>query len=313
MDDLLADKTEYEPDTEDLYEVEEITEEELRDLGDFAEDAAAADSLVQYLNEIGKIPLLTKEEELALGRAAAAGEEEARRRLAEANLRLVVAVAKRFRGKGVELQDLIQEGNLGLMKAAERFDPERGCRFSTYATWWIRQYVMRCIANQGRAIRIPVHLFDAISKMNRCTLTLRNQLCREPTDEEIAEELGTTAERVRYLRMVLLEPLSLNAECGEDEEYTLLDLVASETAEDPETLTFNELRRERIQTALNTLTPREKLVITMRFGLDDGRPKTLEEVGCSFGLTRERIRQIEGKAIRKLRRPGCTELLNEFL
>lgn len=313
MDEMLTAETEYEPCAEDLRSLETVTEEELRDLGYLAEDKDATDTLNLYLNEIGKIPLLTKEEEFALGRAAAAGDVDAERRLTEGSLRLVVAVAKRFQGKGVALQDLIQEGNLGLMKAAERFDPERGCRFSTFATWWIRHFVMRSIANQGRAIRLPVHLMDTIAKMNRCTLVLRNRLCREPEDAEIAAELGISAERVQALRTALLEPLSLDAVCGEDDEYTLLDLIPSETAEDPESLTFLELRRERIQMALNTLNPREKLIVTMRFGLEDGIPRTLEEVGQSCGLTRERIRQIEGRAIRKLRRPECAELLKDFI
>jgi RNA polymerase primary sigma factor len=265
-----------------------------------AEDGLSVeDPLHAYLQEIGRTPLLTKEEEVDLARRVRAGDEEARRRLASANLRLVVSIAKRFAGKGLDLLDLIQEGNLGLLKAVERFDPDRGFRFSTYATWWIRQAISRGLADKGRLIRIPVHTVDALTKVNRTAQRLQMDLGRDPTQAEIAAAVGRPADKVAELLQAGQEPVSLDSPVGEDDASVLGDFVADagSAAEDA----VSAVTSADLATALDALTPREREALRLRFGLTDGHPHTLEDVGRHFGVTRERMRQIIGAALRKLR------------
>ena len=278
-----------------------------------AEGVALDDPVKAYLKEIGQVPLLSAEEEQTLARAARAGDADARRRLSEANLRLVVSVAKRYAGRGLPFLDLIQEGNLGLMKAAEKFEPDRGFKFSTYATWWIRQSITRAIADQGRTIRIPVHLVEHINRVRKTAGELLRKNGREPTAEEIAVRLEMEPDRVRELLQLAQEPVSLETPVGEEEDAHLEDFIQDEEAGIPVDEAGRQLLRRELMGVLKSLTPREERVITLRFGLDDGRPRTLEELGKEFNVTRERIRQIEAKALRKLRHPSRAKRLRDYL
>ena len=278
-----------------------------------AEGVALDDPVKAYLKEIGQVPLLSAEEEQTLARAARAGDADARRRLSEANLRLVVSVAKRYAGRGLPFLDLIQEGNLGLMKAAEKFEPDRGFKFSTYATWWIRQSITRAIADQGRTIRIPVHLVEHINRVRKTAGELLRKNGREPTAEEIAVRLEMEPDRVRELLQLAQEPVSLKTPVGEEEDAHLEDFIQDEEAGIPVDEAGRQLLRRELMSVLKSLTPREERVITLRFGLDDGRPRTLEELGKEFNVTRERIRQIEAKALRKLRHPSRAKRLRDYL
>ena len=278
-----------------------------------AEGVALDDPVKAYLKEIGQVPLLSAEEEQTLASAARAGDADARRRLSEANLRLVVSVAKRYAGRGLPFLDLIQEGNLGLMKAAEKFEPDRGFKFSTYATWWIRQSITRAIADQGRTIRIPVHLVEHINRVRKTAGELLRKNGREPTAEEIAVRLEMEPDRVRELLQLAQEPVSLETPVGEEEDAHLEDFIQDEEAGIPVDEAGRQLLRRELMSVLKSLTPREERVITLRFGLDDGRPRTLEELGKEFNVTRERIRQIEAKALRKLRHPSRAKRLRDYL
>ena len=271
------------------------------------------DPVRMYLKEIGHVPLLTAEEEVALAQRMEAGDEEARHRLEEANLRLVVSIAKRYVGRGMLFLDLIQEGNLGLLKAVEKFDYSKGYKFSTYATWWIRQAITRAIADQARTIRIPVHMVETINKLVRISRQLLQELGRDPHPEEIAKEMGITVARVHEIMKIAQEPVSLETPIGEEEDSHLGDFIEDEAAPAPAEAASFMLLREQLEEVLETLTDREKNVLRLRFGLEDGRSRTLEEVGQSFGVTRERIRQIEAKALRKLRHPSRSKVLRDFL
>ncbi|HEY8531309.1 MAG TPA: RNA polymerase sigma factor RpoD [Limnochorda sp.] len=271
------------------------------------------DPVRMYLKEIGRVPLLTAEEEVELAKRIEQGDEEAKRKLAEANLRLVVSIAKRYVGRGMPLLDLIQEGNLGLIKAVEKFEYRKGFKFSTYATWWIRQAITRAIADQARTIRIPVHMVETINKLMRVSRSLLQELGREPTAEEIAERMGMPPERVREIQKMAQEPVSLETPIGEEEDSHLGDFIEDSEAPAPAEAASFTMLREQLEGVLDTLTPREEKVLRLRFGLDDGRARTLEEVGQVFGVTRERIRQIEAKALRKLRHPSRSKKLKDFL
>ncbi|SMB93037.1 RNA polymerase primary sigma factor [Thermanaeromonas toyohensis ToBE] len=271
------------------------------------------DPVRMYLKEIGRIPLLTPEEEIELAKRMEQGDEEAKRRLIEANLRLVVSIAKRYVGRGMLFLDLIQEGNLGLIKAVEKFDYRKGYKFSTYATWWIRQAITRAIADQARTIRIPVHMVETINKLIRVSRNLLQELGREPTPEEIAKEMDIPVERVREIMKIAQEPVSLETPIGEEEDSHLGDFIEDEDALAPADAASYMLLREQLEEVLDSLTPRERKVLRLRFGLDDGRSRTLEEVGQEFGVTRERIRQIEAKALRKLRHPSRSKKLKDYL
>jgi RNA polymerase primary sigma factor len=271
------------------------------------------DPVRMYLKEIGRVPLLTAEEEVSLAKQIEAGDEDAKRRLAEANLRLVVSIAKRYVGRGMQFLDLIQEGNLGLIKAVEKFDYRKGYKFSTYATWWIRQAITRAIADQARTIRIPVHMVETINKLIRVQRQLLQQFGREPTPEEIAAEMNIPVERVREINKVAQEPVSLETPIGEEEDSHLGDFIEDEEAAAPAEAASYLLLREQLEDVLGSLSPREAKVLRLRFGLDDGRARTLEEVGQAFGVTRERIRQIEAKALRKLRHPSRSKKLRDYL
>ena len=277
------------------------------------EGIALDDPVRMYLKEIGRVPLLTAEEEVELAKRIEQGDEEAKRRLAEANLRLVVSIAKRYVGRGMLFLDLIQEGNLGLLKAVEKFDYRKGYKFSTYATWWIRQAITRAIADQARTIRIPVHMVETINKLIRVSRQLLQELGREPTPEEIAAEMGLPVERVREIMRIAQEPVSLETPIGEEEDSHLGDFIEDQEAPSPPEAASQSMLREQLEGVLDTLNPREKKVLRLRFGLDDGKQRTLEEVGQQFGVTRERIRQIEAKALRKLRHPSRSKKLKDFL
>ncbi len=278
-----------------------------------AEGISIDDPVRMYLKEIGKVPLLHTEDELKLAERMSEGDKEAERQLAEANLRLVVSIAKRYVGRGMLFLDLIQEGNLGLIKAVEKFDYRKGYKFSTYATWWIRQSITRAIADQARTIRIPVHMVETINKLLRVTRQLLQELGREPTHDELAKALGTTVERVREIQKIAQDPVSLETPIGEEEDSHLGDFIQDESAPAPADSATYMLLREQLTSVLDTLTPRESRVLKLRFGLDDGRMRTLEEVGKEFNVTRERIRQIEAKALRKLRHPSRSKKLKDYL
>lgn len=272
-----------------------------------------SDPVRMYLKEIGRVPLLSAQDEIELAKRIEAGNEEAKRRLAEANLRLVVSIAKRYVGRGMLFLDLIQEGNLGLIKAVEKFDYRKGYKFSTYATWWIRQAITRAIADQARTIRIPVHMVETINKLIRVSRQLLQELGREPTAEEIAEEMDLTPDKVREIQKIAQEPVSLETPIGEEDDSHLGDFIPDDEAPAPADAAAYELLKEQLEDVLDTLTEREENVLRLRFGLDDGRTRTLEEVGKVFGVTRERIRQIEAKALRKLRHPSRSKRLKDFL
>jgi len=271
------------------------------------------DPVRMYLKEIGRVPLLTAEEEVELAKRIEQGDQEAVRKLAEANLRLVVSIAKRYVGRGMQLLDLIQEGNLGLIKAVEKFDYRKGFKFSTYATWWIRQAITRSIADQARTIRIPVHMVETINKLTRVSRQLLQELGRAPTPEEIAEEMDMPPERVREIMKIAQEPVSLETPIGEEEDSHLGDFIEDQEATAPAEAAAFTMLQEQLEEVLESLTPREQQVLKLRFGLEDGRGRTLEEVGQVFGVTRERIRQIEAKALRKLRHPSRSKKLKDFL
>jgi RNA polymerase primary sigma factor len=292
----------------------EDVEEEVIDLDLSVPDGVGIDDPVRmYLKEIGRVPLLTAEEEIELAKRMEQGDEEAKKKLAEANLRLVVSIAKRYVGRGMLFLDLIQEGNLGLIKAVEKFDYGKGFKFSTYATWWIRQAITRAIADQARTIRIPVHMVETINKLIRVSRQLLQELGRDPTPEEIAAAMEIPVERVREIQKVAQEPVSLETPIGEEEDSHLGDFIEDEDAPAPAEAASYILLKEQLESVLDTLTPREEKVLRLRFGLDDGRSRTLEEVGQEFGVTRERIRQIEAKALRKLRHPSRSRKLKDYL
>ncbi len=278
-----------------------------------AKELTINDPVRMYLKEIGKISLLSLDEETELSKRIAEGDEEAKNRLAESNLRLVVSIAKRYVGRGMLFLDLIQEGNIGLMKAVEKFDADKGYKFSTYATWWIRQAITRAIADQARTIRVPVHMVETINKLSRYQRQLTLELNREPTDEELAKKMGMSPDKVREVIKIAQDPVSLETPIGEEEDSHLGDFVPDESNMSPEDFTIHEMLKEEIGDVLLTLTEREEQVLRLRFGLDDGSSKTLEEVGQMFGVTRERIRQIEAKALRKLRHPSRSRKLKDFL
>ncbi len=280
---------------------------------DVPEGVALDDPVRMYLKEIGRVPLLTAEDEVDLAKRIEAGEESAKRKLAEANLRLVVSIAKRYVGRGMLFLDLIQEGNLGLIKAVEKFDYRKGYKFSTYATWWIRQAITRAIADQARTIRIPVHMVETINKLIRVSRQLLQELGREPLPEEIADEMGLDEDKVREIMKISQEPVSLETPIGEEEDSHLGDFIPDEDALAPADAASYLLLKEQLEDVLETLADREQRVLRLRFGLDDGRARTLEEVGREFGVTRERIRQIEAKALRKLRHPSRSRQLKDYL
>lgn len=289
-----------------------ISDEQELDLS-LPEGIALDDPVRMYLKEIGRVPLLDSEEEVELAKRVEAGDEAAKRRLAEANLRLVVSIAKRYVGRGMLFLDLIQEGNLGLIKAVEKFDYRKGFKFSTYATWWIRQAITRAIADQARTIRIPVHMVETINKLVRVQRQLLQELGREPTAEEIAQHMDMSVERVREINKIAQEPVSLETPIGEEEDSHLGDFIEDHDAPAPAEAASFRLLKEQLEEVLDTLTSREERVLRLRFGLEDGRARTLEEVGQVFGVTRERIRQIEAKALRKLRHPSRSKKLKDFL
>ena len=298
---------------EEIGEVEEIPEEELADSAALMEGLSIDDHVRIYLKEIGKVDLLSPEEEIELAERMAKGDEAAKVRLAEANLRLVVSIAKRYVGRGMLFLDLIQEGNLGLIKAVEKFDHTKGYKFSTYATWWIRQAITRAIADQARTIRIPVHMVETINKVIRVSRQLLQELGHDPSPEEIAEEMQIPVNRVRDILKIAQEPVSLETPIGEEEDSHLGDFIPAEDAQEPAEAASFALLREQLVDVLATLTPREEKVLKLRFGIEDGRTRTLEEVGREFNVTRERIRQIEAKALRKLRHPSRSKMLKDFL
>ena len=271
------------------------------------------DPVKMYLKDIGKVPLLSADDEIELARKMMDGDESAKRELSVANLRLVVSIAKRYVGRGMQILDLIQEGNLGLMKAVEKFDYQKGFKFSTYATWWIRQAITRAIADQARTIRIPVHMVETINKVVRVQRLLLQQYGREPTPEEIAKEMGIPEQRVVEIQKISQDPVSLETPIGEEEDSHLGDFIEDEQALAPTDVVASNLLKEQLLEILDTLTPREEKVLRLRYGLDDGKPRTLEEVGKEFNVTRERIRQIEAKALRKLRHPTRSKRLKEFI
>ncbi len=301
---------ETEPDDAVMEEIEdEVVDIDLS----VPEGVGIDDPVRMYLKEIGRVPLLSAEQEVELAKRMEAGDEEAKKQLAEANLRLVVSIAKRYVGRGMLFLDLIQEGNLGLIKAVEKFDYSKGYKFSTYATWWIRQAITRAIADQARTIRIPVHMVETINKLIRVSRQLLQELGRDPTPEEIAQAMEIPVERVREIQKVAQEPVSLETPIGEEEDSHLGDFIEDEDAPAPAEAASYILLKEQLESVLDTLTPREEKVLRLRFGLDDGRSRTLEEVGQEFGVTRERIRQIEAKALRKLRHPSRSRKLKDYL
>ena len=292
---------------------EEITGDVIVEDLTLSKDVKINDPVRMYLKEIGRINLLTSDEEFEYAKRAEQGDEEAKRMLAESNLRLVVSIAKRYVGRGMLFLDLIQEGNIGLMKAVDKFDPTKGYKFSTYATWWIRQAITRAIADQARTIRVPVHMVETINKLARVQRQLTQELNREPTDEEIAKKLGISVEKVREVYKISQDPVSLETPIGEEDDSHLGDFIKDERSMSPEEYATNEILKEEIKNVLMTLQEREQEVLELRFGLVDGTSHTLEEVGKKFNVTRERIRQIEAKALRKLRHPSRAKKLKDFL
>ncbi|MBR6965166.1 RNA polymerase sigma factor RpoD [Candidatus Saccharibacteria bacterium] len=304
-----------EPETDDLLDEEELSDDELAITAENV-DSFADDSVRLYLREIGKIPLLSAEEEQELAQRIVKGDKKAKDKMVESNMRLVVSIAKRYGGRGLDFLDLIQEGNTGLLRAVEKFDPEKGFKFSTYATWWIRQAITRAIADQARTIRIPVHMVETINKVLRTTRKLTTELNREPTNEEIAKELDMEPEKVDYVMRIKQDIASLDASVGhegDDEDSVLGDFVEDEERDSPEDSAANQILKEQLAEILSTLSEREQKIIRLRFGIGGGRPHTLEEVGNEFAVTRERIRQIEAKALSKLRKNKDTKKLHEYL
>lgn len=290
----------------------QVKRAELKNIENLLSEVNTDDPVKVYLKDIGKIPLLSADEETDLAKLMSDGDPVAKARLSEANLRLVVAIAKRYVGRGMQLLDLIQEGNLGLMKAVEKFDYTKGFRFSTYATWWIRQAITRAIADQARTIRIPVHMVETINKLSRVNRILVQKLGRDPTPEEIAEEMNLPVDRVVEIQRISQDPVSLEMPVGEEEDSHLGDFLEDEKSKAPQDFAEAGMLKEQLASVLNTLTPREEMVIRLRYGLDDAHPRTLEDVGKEFGVTRERIRQIEAKALRKLRHPNRAKRLKDF-
>ena len=306
-DDLL------DSDEDDLENLDDVEEVRIEETSEVLEGVSTEDPVRMYLKEIGNVPLLTSEQEVELARRVEEGDPEAKKTLTEANLRLVVSIAKKYVGRGMPFLDLIQEGNMGLMKAVDKFDYTKGYKFSTYATWWIRQAITRGIADTGRTIRVPVHMVETINKTLRMTRQLLQELGREPTPEEVAEKLGVPASRVREVLKISRDPVSLDTPIGEEDDSHLGDFIEDDTALSPaDSATFSMLKEE-LSNALESLTERERQVVKLRFGLEDGRARTLEEVGKEFNVTRERIRQIEAKALRKLRHPSRSKRLKDFL
>jgi len=308
---LLNDDFEEEPNIEDLKEVEELKLDEITDTS--FEGISVDDPVRMYLREIGKIQLLSYEKELELAQRILNNDEDAKQELAEANLRLVVSIAKKYVGRGMLFLDLIQEGNMGLIKAVEKFDYTKGFKFSTYATWWIRQAITRAIADQARTIRIPVHMVETINRLIRTSRHLLQQLGREPSPEEIAKEMDMTVEKVMEIQKIAQDPVSLETPIGEEDDSHLGDFIQDEDSPAPHDAASYTLLREQLEEVMNTLTPREAKVLKLRFGLEDGKARTLEEVGKEFDVTRERIRQIEAKALRKLRHPSRSKKLRDYM
>ena len=323
--DTLCDKLEkIDIDSSQMEEIYKVLEDNgIRIVDDYEKDKELYDQLLKeismddpvkmYLKDIGKVPLLSADDEIDLARKMMDGDEDAKRELSVANLRLVVSIAKRYVGRGMQFLDLIQEGNLGLMKAVEKFDYQKGFKLSTYATWWIRQAITRAIADQARTIRIPVHMVETINKVVRVQRLLLQQYGREPTPEEIAKEMGIPEQRVIEILKISQDPVSLETPIGEEEDSHLGDFIEDEQALAPTDIVASNLLKEQLIKVLDTLTPREEKVLRLRYGLDDGKPRTLEEVGKEFNVTRERIRQIEAKALRKLRHPSRSKRLKEFI
>ena len=308
---LSDDLDDEEPDIEDLKEVEYLKLDEITDTS--YEGINVDDPVRMYLREIGRIPLLTFDQELDLAKRILDGDEDAKKQLAESNLRLVVSIAKKYVGRGMLFLDLIQEGNMGLIKAVEKFDYTKGFKFSTYATWWIRQAITRAIADQARTIRIPVHMVETINKLIRTSRNLLQQMGREPTPEEIAKEMEIPVEKVVEIQKIAQDPVSLETPIGEEEDSHLGDFIQDEDSPAPHDAASYTLLKEQLEEVMNTLTPREAKVLKLRFGLEDGKSRTLEEVGKEFNLTRERIRQIDAKALRKLRHPSRSKKLRDYM
>lgn len=312
FEDLGVELEDEEPDIEDLEEVEDIKIEDI-DLNAAMDGVNVDDPVRMYLREIGKIPLLTYEQELELAQKVLDGDEEAKQKLAESNLRLVVSIAKKYVGRGMLFLDLIQEGNMGLIKAVEKFDYTKGFKFSTYATWWIRQAITRAIADQARTIRIPVHMVETINKLIRTSRHLLQQLGREPSQEEIAKEMEISVEKVAEIQKIAQDPVSLETPIGEEDDSHLGDFIQDDDSPAPQDSAAYTLLKEQLEEVMQTLTPREAKVLKLRFGLEDGKARTLEEVGREFMVTRERIRQIEAKALRKLRHPSRSKKLRDYM
>lgn len=317
LSDISLDLSKVEPDNDEPTELdlseEEIDKEDIELDLSIPDDVGIDDPVRMYLKEIGRVPLLKAEEEVELAKRMQEGDQDAKNQLAEANLRLVVSIAKRYVGRGMLFLDLIQEGNLGLLKAVEKFDHSKGFKFSTYATWWIRQAITRAIADQARTIRIPVHMVETINKLVRISRQLLQELGTDPTPEQIGEIMDLSPERVREIQKVAQEPVSLETPIGEEEDSHLGDFIEDADSPAPDEAAAYILLQEHIESVLKTLSPREEKVLRLRFGLDDSRPRTLEEVGQEFGVTRERIRQIEAKALRKLRHPSRSRIVKDFL
>lgn len=315
--DLNIDITATEPDATNFtaeWEVDEAEDEPVANTPVYLDDDVADDSVRLYLREIGKIPLLSAEEELALAKRVVAGDKQAKDQMAEANMRLVVSIAKRYVGRGLDLLDLIQEGNTGLLRAVEKFDPDKGFKFSTYATWWIRQAITRAIADQARTIRIPVHMVETINKLLRTQRRLTQELNREPTNEEIAKEMEIDVDKVEHIMKIKQDISSLDASIRDDEEDSVLaDFIEDEDTVSPEESATGQLLKEQVKDMLSALTEREQKILKLRFGLEDGKSHTLEEVGQEFSVTRERIRQIEAKALAKLRKHRDAKKLHDYI
>ena len=303
------------PSAEELSQLQEELDEESKneEVEPKTEEYGTGDPVRMYLREIGKVPLLTPEEEQELAKRIAQGDQEASKKMTEANLRLVVSIAKRYVGRGMQLLDLIQEGNLGLLKAVEKYDFTKGFKFSTYATWWVRQAITRALAYLARTIRIPVHMVETMNKLTQCSRKLQQELGREPTVEELSKAMRLTPERINEIRQMCMEPVSLESPVGEEDDSHLGDFIEDNTGSQPADAVSQAMLRQQLMEILDTLSEREAKVLRLRYGLDDGRPRTLEEVGKEFNVTRERVRQIEAKALRKIRNPNRSNKLRDFL